>query len=145
MNDDKIKTDRIVDESDNDADGESVMITDEVLAIMAGVAAAEVKSVHKMSGGFAGGLVEAFGRRNLSKGVKVVTRDDKTIIDLYVIIKYGYRIPEAAWEIQENVKKTIEELTGMVIDAVNIHVQGVNFGDFDEKEDKSESGDNNEQ
>lgn len=143
MSDDKIKTDRIPETNGiEDDDDENMMITDEVLAIMAGVAAAEVKSVHKMSGGFAGGIVEAFGRRNLSKGVKVVTRDDKIIIDLYVIIKYGYRIPEAAFEIQENVKKTIEELTGMEIDSVNIHVQGVNFGDSsDSADENSESGD----
>ena len=98
MSEDKIKIDRIAEEINEDDDNRAdMMITDEVLAIMAGVAASEIKSVYKMSGGFTGGLVEVFGRRNLSKGVKVDTRNDKTVIDLYVIIKYGYRIPEAAW------------------------------------------------
>lgn len=142
MSDDKIKTDRIAEDIDVEEDRANMMITDEVLAIMAGVAASEIKSVYKMSGGFAGGLVEVFGRRNLSKGVKVDTRNDKTIIDLYVIIKYGYRIPEAAWEIQEHVKKTIEELADIEIDAVNIHVQGVSFGGSDEDTEYDvESGD----
>lgn len=142
MSDDKIKTDRIAEDIDVEEDRANMMITDEVLAIMAGVAASEIKSVYKMSGGFTGGLVEVFGRRNLSKGVKVDTRNDKTIIDLYVIIKYGYRIPEAAWEIQEHVKKTIEELADIEIDAVNIHVQGVSFGGSDEDTEYDvESGD----
>ena len=143
MNEDKIKTDRLAEEIESDEeDTANMMITDEVLAIMAGVAAAEIKSVYKMSGGFTGGIVEAFGRRNLSKGVKVDTKNDKTVIDLYVIIKYGYRIHEAAWEIQEHVKKTIEELAGIEIDAVNIHVQGVSFGGSSDDNDKNtESGD----
>lgn len=143
MSEDKIKIDRIAEEINEDDDNRAdMMITDEVLAIMAGVAASEIKSVYKMSGGFTGGLVEVFGRRNLSKGVKVDTRNDKTVIDLYVIIKYGYRIPEAAWEIQEHVKKTIEELADIEIDAVNIHVQGVSFGGSeDDKEYNMESGD----
>lgn len=143
MSEDKIKIDRIAEEINEDDDNRAdMMITDEVLAIMAGVAASEIKSVYKMSGGFTGGLVEVFGRRNLSKGVKVDTRNDKTVIDLYVIIKYGYRIPEAAWEIQEHVKKTIEELADIEIDAVNIHVQGVSFGGSeDDKEYNVESGD----
>ena len=143
MSEDKIKIDRIAEEINEDDDNRAdMMITDEVLAIMAGGAASEIKSVYKMSGGFTGGLVEVFGRRNLSKGVKVDTRNDKTVIDLYVIIKYGYRIPEAAWEIQEHVKKTIEELADIEIDAVNIHVQGVSFGGSeDDKEYNMESGD----
>ena len=87
-------------------DSANMMITDEVIAIIAGVAAAEVKGVAGMSGGFTGGIAEAFGRRNLSKGVKVVTEEDETTIDLYVVVRYGYRIPDLAWEIQENVKSS---------------------------------------
>ena len=82
-----------------------------------------------MSGGFTGGIVEAFGRRNLSKGVKVVTEEDETTIDLYVVVRYGYRIPDLAWEIQENVKSTVEALTSISVSAVNIHVQGVDFSE----------------
>ncbi len=110
-------------------DSANMMITDEVIAIIAGVAAAEVKGVAGMSGGFTGGIVEAFGRRNLSKGVKVVTEEDETTIDLYVVVRYGYRIPDLAWEIQENVKSTVEALTSISVSAVNIHVQGVDFSE----------------
>ena len=111
----------IFDESDN------MMITDEAIAVMAGVAASEVRGVARMSGGFAGGIAEVFGRRNLSKGVKVVTKNDTTTVDLYVVVKYGYRIPDLAYEIQENVKDTIESLSGISVDAVNIHIQGVDY------------------
>ena len=87
------------DMSDLFEDSDNMMITDEAIAVMAGVAASEVKGVASMSGGFAGGIAEVFGRRNLSKGVKVVTKNDVTMVDLYVVVKYGYRIPDLAYEI----------------------------------------------
>ena len=121
-------------------DVDNMMITDEAIAVMAGVAASEVKGVAGMSGGFAGGIAEVFGRRNLSKGVKVVTKNDLTTVDLYVVVKYGYRIPDLAYEIQENVKDTIESLSGISVDAVNIHIQGVDYSESDgSKQDESES------
>lgn len=104
-----------------------MLISDEVVAITAGVAATEVEGVVGMSSGFAGGIVEAFGRVNLAKGVKVVTEGDKTTVDLYVILKYGFRIPDVAWNIQEKVKNTVEALTGITVETVNIHVQGIDF------------------
>ena len=104
-----------------------MLISDEVVAITAGVAATEVEGVAGMSSGFAGGIVEAFGRVNLAKGVKVVTEGDKTTVDLYVILKYGFRIPDVAWNIQEKVKNTVEALTGITVETVNIHVQGIDF------------------
>ena len=103
------------DASDLFDNSDSMMITDEAIAVMAGVAASEVRGVAGMSGGFAGGIAEVFGRRNLSKGVKVVTKNDTTTVDLYVIVKYGYRIPDLAYEIQETVKSTIENLSGIEV------------------------------
>ncbi len=112
-------------------DADEMMVTDEAIAVMAGVAASEVKGVSGMSGGFAGGIAEVFGRRNPSKGVKVVTKNNVTTVDLYVVVKYGYRIPDLAFEIQENVKNTIESLSGISVDAVNIHIQGVDYSKYD--------------
>ena len=117
-----------------------MMITDEAIAVMAGVATSEVRGVAGMSGGFAGGIAEVFGRRNLSKGVKVVTKNESTTVDLYVVVKYGYRIPDLAYEIQETVKSTIESLSGIVVDAVNIHIQGIDYSEDSNKNDESESG-----
>lgn len=122
-------------------ENDNMLITDEAIAVMAGVAATEVKGVASMSGGFAGGIAEVFGRKNLSKGVKVVTKNDVTTVDLYVIVKYGYRIPDLAYEIQENVKNTIDALSGITVDAVNIHVQGIDYSD--EIDNNQESGSEN--
>lgn len=127
------------DVSDLFDDNDSMMITDEAIAVMAGVAASEVRGVSGMSGGFAGGIAEVFGRRNLSKGVKVVTKNDSTTVDLYVIVKYGHRIPDLAYEIQENVKSTIESLSGITVDAVNIHIQGIDYSEDSEIKIESES------
>ncbi|MBE7058737.1 MAG: Asp23/Gls24 family envelope stress response protein [Ruminococcaceae bacterium] len=127
------------DVSDLFDDNDNMMITDEAIAVMAGVAASEVKGVSGMSGGFAGGIAEVFGRRNLSKGVKVVTKNDSTTVDLYVIVKYGHRIPDLAFEIQENVKSTIESLSGITVDAVNIHIQGIDYSEDSEIKSERES------
>lgn len=113
----------------------SIKITDEVVAIIAGIAAMDVPGVSSMSGGIANGIAEALGRKNLSKGVKVEVGEKEAAIDLYIIVEYGYRIPEIAWNIQEKVKKSVESMTGLNVIEVNIHVQGVNF----EKESKREN------
>ena len=111
-----------------------VTFADEVVAIIAGLAAPEISGVAAMSGGIAGGIVEKLGRKNLSKGVKVEVGEKETAIDLFIVVEYGVRIPEIAWNIQENVKKAVENMTGLNVIEVNIHIQGVNF----EKETKTE-------
>lgn len=111
-----------------------VTFADEVVAIIAGLAATEISGVAAMSGGIAGGIVEKLGRKNLSKGVKVEVGEKETAIDLFIVVEYGVRIPEIAWNIQENVKKAVENMTGLNVIEVNIHIQGVNF----EKETKTE-------
>jgi uncharacterized alkaline shock family protein YloU len=111
-----------------------VTFADEVVAIIAGLAATEIPGVAAMSGGIAGGIVEKLGRKNLAKGVKVEVGEKETAIDLFIIAEYGVRIPELAWNIQENVKKAVENMTGLNVIEVNIHIQGINF----EKETKAE-------
>ena len=110
------------------------MITDDALAVIAGIAASEVSGVAGMSSGITGGIAEALGRVNLSKGVKVVTRDSATTIDLYVIVRYGYRIPDLAFEIQEHVKNCIEEQAGIVVENIHIHVQGVDYSETESEQ-----------
>jgi len=105
----------------------SIKVSDEVVAIIAGIAATEVPGVAGMSGGIAGGIAEMLGRKNLSKGVKVEVGEKEAAIDLYIIAEYGCRIPDVAWEIQERVKKSVETMTGLKVIEVNIHVQGVNI------------------
>lgn len=107
------------------SDSGSVKIADEVVAIIAGLAASEVKGVAGMSGGIVGGITEFVGKKNPSKGVKVEVGEKEAAIDLFVIIEFGVRIPEVANQIQKNVKKAIESMTGLEVVEVNVHVQGV--------------------
>lgn len=115
----------------------NVKISEEVVAIIAGVAAMDVPGVAGMSGGIAGGIAEILGRKNLSKGVKVEVGEKEAAIDLYIIVEYGCRIPDVSWDIQEKVKDAIETMTGLDVIEINIHVQGVNI----EKETKREIAD----
>ena len=110
---------------DSENDLGIIKIADEVVAIVAGLAATEVSGVAGMSGGLAGGIAEMLGRKNLTKGVKVVVGEKQTAVDLFLIVDYGVKIPEVAWHVQENVKKAIESMTGLDVVEVNIHVQGV--------------------
>ncbi len=105
----------------------NIKISEEVVAIVAGLAATEVPGVAGMSGGIAGGIAEMLGRKNLSKGVKVEVGEKEAAIDLYIIVEYGCRIPDVAWEIQEKVKKSVQSMTGLSVVEVNIHIQGVNI------------------
>ncbi|EOD01733.1 Asp23/Gls24 family envelope stress response protein [Caldisalinibacter kiritimatiensis] len=104
-----------------------IKIADEVVGIISGLAATEVKGVAGMSGGIAGGIAEMLGRKNLSKGVKVEVGEKEAAIDLYIVVEYGAKIPEVSWEIQERVKNAVETMTGLNVVEVNIHIQGVNI------------------
>jgi len=112
----------------------TIKISEDVVAIIAGMAATEVPGVAGMSGGIAGGIAEALGRKNLSKGVKVEVGEKEAAIDLYIIVEYGYRIPDVAWNIQERVKKAVETMTGLNAVEINIHIQGVNIDKEPRKE-----------
>lgn len=105
----------------------TIRIADEVVSIIAGLAATEVEGVAGMSGGIAGGIAEILGRKNFSKGVKVEVGEKESAIDLYIIVKYGVRIPDIALNVQEAVKAAIENMTGLSTVEVNVHVQGVGF------------------
>jgi uncharacterized alkaline shock family protein YloU len=102
-----------------------VKIADDVVALIAELAAKEIQGVASMSGGFADSITEILGKKNVSKGVKVEVGEKEAAIDLYVIVDYGVRIPDVSWQIQENVKKAVETMTGLSVVEVNIHIQGV--------------------
>ncbi|MCI9039737.1 MAG: Asp23/Gls24 family envelope stress response protein [Clostridia bacterium] len=104
----------------------NIRIADDVIAVIAGVAVAEVQGVAEMSGGFAGGISEVLsGKKNLSKGIKVESGEKETKIDVNIIVEYGTRIPDVAFEIQNKVKVAVENMTGLKVVEVNVHVQGV--------------------
>ncbi len=104
-----------------------IRIANEVVAVIAGLAATDVDGVAGMSGGIAGGIAEMLGRKNLAKGVKVEVGQEQAAVDLYVVVEYGVRIPEVAWQIQQNVKRAIETMTGLEVVEVNVHIQGVHL------------------
>lgn len=105
----------------------NIKIADDVIAVIAGAAASEVSGVSSMAGGFAGGISEVFsGKKNFAKGIKVEAGEKETKIDVSIIVEYGVRIPDVAFEIQNRVKKAVEGMTGLKVVAVNVHIQGVN-------------------
>ena len=124
----------------------TIKISDDVVSIIAGKAVSEVEGVSSMAGGFAGGITEVLsGKKNFSKGIKVEVGEKETKIDVNIIVEYGTRIPDIAFEIQNRVKKTVENMTGLKVLEVNVHVQGVHTSDDDEKENSPEVEENKEQ
>lgn len=113
----------------------NIQIADDVVAIIAGKAVSEAPGVFAMAGGFAGGISEVLsGKKNLSKGIKVDVGEKETKIDVNIIVEYGSRIPDIAFDIQNRVKTAVEGMTGLKVVAVNVHVQGVNTESTDSKE-----------
>lgn len=106
-----------------------VQIADEVVAIIAGLAATEVEGVDSMAGNVTNGLVSRLGMKNLSRGVKVDVTEEHVSVDLALNIRYGYNIPEISGKVQERVKSAIENMTGLTVLDVNIRVAGVNVSD----------------
>lgn len=102
-----------------------VRIADEVVAIIAGLAASEVDGVASMAGNVSRDLIEKLGMKSLSKGVKI-TMDDNTVhVALAINIQYGYSVPATSSRIQEKVKTAIETMTGLDVAEVNIKIVNV--------------------
>lgn len=104
-----------------------VQIADEVVAIIAGLAATEVAGVDSMAGKITNELVGKLGMKNLSKGVKVDVTEEHVSVDLSLNVKYGFNIPEVSEKVQEKVKAAIENMTGLTVLDVNIRIAGVNL------------------
>ena len=105
-----------------------VQIADEVVATIAGLAATEVKGVSATSGNPANEITgKLAGKKNLSKGVKVMVSPDAVSVDMALTLDYGYGIPETAKQVQEKVKLAIENMTGLQVKEVNIRIAGVNI------------------
>ena len=104
---------------------EGIKISNDVVASIAGVAVSEVPGVY----GMAGGITEIFGKKSLTKGIKVDVGEKETKIDVNIIVEYGVRIPDVAFQIQNRVKKAVETMTGLNVSSVNIHVQGINIAE----------------
>lgn len=105
----------------------SVKIVDDVVAIIAGLAATEVKGVASMAGNIPNELIAKLGMKKLSKGVKIEVKEEKVVVDLGVNLEYGYNIPETTKKVQKKVKDAIENMTGLVVEDVNVRVAGIDM------------------
>ena len=105
----------------------TVSFANDVLAIIAGLAATEIEGVAGMSGGIAGGIAELLGRKNLAKGIKVTVNDRQVAVDINLIVTYGHKLHEVSRNVQANVVKALETMTGLTVERVNVNVLGVQF------------------
>ena len=109
-----------------DEDLGTVKIADDVVAMIAGLAATEVEGVAAMAGNISNELMSKMGVKSLSKGVKVEVTGKKVKAELALIVEYGYNIPVTSQRVQSKVKSTIENMTGLEVSDVNIRIAGVN-------------------
>lgn len=117
---------------------DGLKISNDAVATYAGIAISEVQGVYNMSGGLAGITEAISGKKNFSKGIKVDCDGKQAKIDVSIIVEYGARIPDVAFEIQSMVKKSVESMTGLKVSEVNVHVNGVHMASKDDKEDQEE-------
>ena len=109
----------------------AIKVADEVLSIVAGLAASEVTGVYGMSGGIREGLTDMLGKQNFSKGIKVYTEGHTVRVEVHVIITYGFNIPDVAIKLQEKVKEAVEKH-----DRLRSHRRGYPCGRGQEEKEK---------
>lgn len=112
---------------EKDGNTGTVKIADDVVAMIAGIAATEVKGVAAMAGNITHEFMSKVGVKNLKKGVKVDVIGKTVRVDLALIMEYGYNIPTTGQKVQEKVKSAIENMTGLDVSDVNIRIAGVNM------------------
>ena len=112
-------------EIDDDETENNLRISNEAIATYAGIAVSEISGVYGMSGTLSGITEAISGKKNYSRGIKIDADEKDVRIDVNIIVEYGARIPEIAFEIQTKVKKSVETMTGLKVREVNVNVQGV--------------------
>ena len=118
---------------------DGLKISNDAVATYAGIAVSEVQGGYSMSGGFAGITEALSGKKNFSKGIKVEVTEKSAKIDVNIVVEYGARIPDVAFEIQNIVKKSVEGMTGLKVEEVNVHVNGVHMPNTDKDEEETEN------
>ena len=117
----------------------SIKISEDAIAGIVSMVAAQIKGISAMSGSMAAGLTEKLGKKNLTKGVKVELNDQDVMIALYIFVEYGVKIPKLALEIQNQVRDSIHTMTGLRVKEVNIYVQGISFDHTEPVEEAAEN------
>ncbi|WP_404452972.1 Asp23/Gls24 family envelope stress response protein [Virgibacillus necropolis] len=116
----------------------TVEIAPEVIEIITGISASEVDGISSMRGNFASGVVERFGKKSHSKGVKVDLTETGILIDLFVVLDFGVSIPQVAQELQTNIRQTLKSMTALEIAEINVHVVGIQMDGKDSTDEKGE-------
>jgi len=106
---------------------DSVTLSVDVISMLAGMAASEVEGIAWMSGNIVDGIAEKLGREEYSRGIKVDMEKERVILDMYLVVEYGFKIKKVTDELRSTVRERIEETIGLEEVTVNIHVQGINF------------------
>lgn len=115
----------LTNEHENQTSAGKVTFANDVIAVIAALAASDVKGIAGMVGGAMSGFTELLGRKNLTKGVKVEVGTEEVAVDVYVVVYYGNKIQDVAAEIQNNIKTAVETMTGLRVVEVNVYVQGI--------------------
>ncbi len=105
----------------------SIHISEEVVASVAALAASETEGVSHLATGAGMDFSEWLGKKNITKGVKIVIEEDRAMVDVSLFVRYGYSIPSVAKRVQMEIKTAIESMTGLVAQSINVHVCGVSF------------------
>jgi len=105
----------------------SIEVAPEVLEIIASIAATDIEGVASMQGNFASGVAERLGKKVHGKGVKTDLSEEGLMIDIYCVVNYGVSIPQTALKVQEQVRQTLENMTSLQTQEVNVHITGVHF------------------
>ena len=109
---------------DSNSIGE-VQIADDVVAIIAGLAATDVKGVSALVGNVTNEIISKLGKKNLGKGIRVEVANNAVTVDMSLILEYGYSIPKTSEQVQEKVKSAIENMTGLTVEEVNVRIASV--------------------
>ncbi|MBP3284777.1 MAG: Asp23/Gls24 family envelope stress response protein [Clostridia bacterium] len=107
-------------------DNVNLRVSEDVVAAIAYKTILEIPGVFEINGNIIDGLTNMLGSKR-TRGIKVDMENNQISLDTYLTVEYGVKIPDIAWDIQDKVKKTLEENTGMKVKAVNVHIQGINF------------------
>ena len=111
-------------------DNVNLRVSEEVVAAIAHRTILEIPGVFEINGNIIDELTNMLGskvKNKRTRGIKVDFDENQILLDTYLTVEYGVKIPDIAWDIQDKVKKTLEENTGMKVKAINVHIQGINF------------------
>lgn len=123
----------------NEMTNGNIKIFDEVIITIASVAISEIEGVSSTAAGLVDGIARKLTKKTITSGIKASVEDDKANVDINIVVKYGVRIPEVAWNVQDAVKKEIELMTGLAVEKVNVRVVGIDIPEEEKPTDEEDT------